>query len=193
VIVVAAAIAAGCGQYGERYEGGDASNEPGAGSTTAISKAKFDAKARKAAGCTEIKKVKEEGRAEHVEGDIDYEADVPSSGEHNPVPLDWGIYAEDQPTEKWVHNLEHGHLVVAYKGLSKDEYEDLRGHVKRDDWHIVLLPRKANPKDGVYYVAWGAEVYCKEPSAAALQEMANVYRDQGPELVMRDTQKADED
>lgn len=194
-LLLAAMIAAGCGQFGKAAQGSDgggttgATGPQGAGSVT---DKPFDEAEIKRAGCTEIETPENKGR-EHVDGDVEYETNPPTSGSHNPVPLDWGVYDEDQPTEKFVHNLEHGHIVIAYKGLSEEQYDELRGHVKRDKFHLVLLPRKANPKDGVYYLAWDARLYCEQPSAPALQKMITDYRDQGPELFMNDTEKRDEE
>jgi kynureninase len=48
------------------------------------------------------------------------------------------------------------------------------------------MPRKKNPKDGVYLTAWTAQMYCKKPSKAALQHMIDEWRDQGPELFTND-------
>jgi hypothetical protein len=41
----------------------------------------------------------------------------------------------------------------------------------------------------VYYTVWTHQIYCKQPSKAALQYMIDNYRDQGPELFMEDQQK----
>src|SRR5687767_12624293 len=38
----------------------------------------------------------------------------PTGGGHCPSPLSCGIYAATQHRCRWIHNLEHGHLVLAY-------------------------------------------------------------------------------
>ncbi|HEV2035281.1 MAG TPA: DUF3105 domain-containing protein [Candidatus Dormibacteraeota bacterium] len=47
-----------------------------------------------------------------------YLTDPPTSGPHYNVrgeaPLPWGFYARAYPPEDWVHNLEHGGVVILY-------------------------------------------------------------------------------
>lgn len=38
----------------------------------------------------------------------------PTSGPHWPRPARWGVYDEAVPEEVWVHNLEHGGIVLLY-------------------------------------------------------------------------------
>lgn len=38
----------------------------------------------------------------------------PVGGDHCPTPLACRVYSTLQPRCQWVHNLEHGHLVLAY-------------------------------------------------------------------------------
>jgi len=45
---------------------------------------------------------------------IDYATNPPSSGEHYPVWADFGVYDFPLPRGFWVHNLEHGAVVVTY-------------------------------------------------------------------------------
>lgn len=183
-LLVAAAIAAGCGQFGKVYEGGRATTKKSSGQNS-ISDKPFDAAAARKAGCGRIEDLKNYGR-KHVEEKVTYETNPPASGNHSATPLDWGIYDSEQRTESWVHNLEHGHIVIAYKGLPKADREALLKAVRRDSFHMVVLPRKDNSKNGVWYLAWTHSLYCKRPSAAALQEMVTRYRDQGPELYVND-------
>lgn len=185
-LIVALLIAAGCGRFGST-ETTDVSGSKKTSKDKVTAKP-FDAAERKRAGCTKDEEPENKG-SEHVEGDVEYKDNPPTSGNHNAVPLDWGIYEEESPSEKWVHNLEHGHVVVLYKDLSASQYKTLRKYVKRDPYHIVLVPRKASPKDGVYFMAWDFRLYCKKPSAPALQYVLNTRRDQGPELFMTDPSK----
>jgi Protein of unknown function (DUF3105) len=45
---------------------------------------------------------------------IEYATNPPSSGEHYPVWADFGVYDFPLPRGFWVHNLEHGAVVVTY-------------------------------------------------------------------------------
>lgn len=46
--------------------------------------------------------------------DIVYATNPPSSGEHYPTWADYGFYEFALPRGYWVHNLEHGSVVVTY-------------------------------------------------------------------------------
>lgn len=39
----------------------------------------------------------------------------PSSGQHWPAPAPWGPAQQALPPERWVHNLEHGGIVVLFR------------------------------------------------------------------------------
>ncbi len=140
------------------------------------------------AGCREPEAVRfgnlEHHGAEHVDEDVDYEDNPPASGPHDPVALDWGVYEDEQPTERWVHNLEHGHVVIAHKGLSEAQLGEVLDIRARAPWHIVVLPREANDDDGVWLLAWDARLYCERPDAEAFQWFVDNFRDRGPELIM---------
>ena len=45
---------------------------------------------------------------------IEYATNPPSSGEHYPVWADFGVYDFPLPRGFWMHNLEHGAVVVTY-------------------------------------------------------------------------------
>lgn len=175
---------AGCGEFGQRYDGSD-DQAAAANEERQVSDERFDDAARKRDGCTEVEEFESEGST-HVETAVDYEHNPPHSGDHGPVPVDWGLYDETQSDEATVHNLEHGHIVITHKGLSDEQQDELLDHARINPFHLVVMPRKDNPKKGVYYTAWTAQLYCERPSAAALQHMIDNWRDQGPELFTDD-------
>lgn len=60
-------------------------------------------------------RIPNEGRSHVATGiKVNYKHNPPASGPHWPSPANWGIYKEQVPTEAWVHNLEHGGIVVLY-------------------------------------------------------------------------------
>jgi hypothetical protein len=186
VLLSASLVAAGCGEYGQRYEGDSDSEQVSAsGEETPITDEAFDDEVRKRDGCTDVEEFESEGR-NHTDGPYTYEHNPPHSGDHNAVAKEWGLYDETLDDGNVVHNLEHGHIVITHKGLSKKEEDTLLDHARINRYHLLVMPRKKNPKDGVYYTAWTAQLYCKQPSAAALQFMIEEWRDQGPELFTED-------
>jgi hypothetical protein len=188
---------AGCGAYGERYEGDDSSSKTAAGEEKQVTDEKFDDAARKEDGCTELKEFESEGN-EHLDAGtkVTYEHNPPMSGNHwndasVPAPADWGLYDETLRDEQTVHNLEHGHIVMTYKGLSEKDRDELYADARINRFHLLVEPREKNPKDGVYYTVWTAQIYCEHPSKAALQYMIDNWRDQGPELYVDDPGEVD--
>ena len=56
-----------------------------------------------------------EGQTHVPEGSvIQYVNNPPSSGNHYPSPKPWGVYTDPIVPGYWVHNLEHGGVVVLY-------------------------------------------------------------------------------
>ncbi|MCW2921061.1 MAG: hypothetical protein JWL76_935 [Thermoleophilia bacterium] len=185
VLLFATLVAAGCGEYGQRYEGDDNSKAASSSEETPVSDDPWNDETRKRDGCTDVKEYESAGR-NHTDGPYTYEQNPPVSGDHNAVAKEWGLYDTTQPDGNVVHNLEHGHIVITHKGLSQKEEDELLDQARINPYHLLVMPRKKNPKDGVYYSVWTAQVYCKKPSAAALQYMIEEWRDQGPELFTED-------
>ena len=184
VIISAALVAAGCGEYGQRYTGSEQAAST-TGEEKRITDAKFDDAARKRDGCTEIKELESNGR-NHTEDKVTYEENPPVTGDHNPVAAEWGLYDKSQKDTATTHNLEHGHIVISFKGLTDAQKAKLYEHARVNPFHLLVQPREKNPKDGIFYTAWGAQLFCKTPSAAGLQHMIDNWRDQGPELFTDD-------
>lgn len=192
LLLLASFIAAGCGEFGQRYEGDGSAKAASSDEEKPITDEAFDDAARKKDGCTDIEEFESEGRTHTTDPEetVKYEHNPPHSGNHYQVAEEWGLYDEQQPDVATVHNLEHGHIVITHKGLSDKEEQELLDQARINPYHLVLMPRKQNPKDGVFYTAWTAQVYCKTPSAAALQFMIEEWRDQGPELFTEDESRA---
>lgn len=68
--------------------------------------------AARTAGCR-LRRHPSEGR-EHVQGPVRYRTNPPTSGAHDPVAAEDGVYAQAPPTEPLVHSLEHGRVIVQY-------------------------------------------------------------------------------
>jgi len=63
----------------------------------------------------DVSAVPDEGRF-HVDycTPVVYMHNPPASGNHWPWHADWGVHDEVVPRESWVHNLEHGGVVLLY-------------------------------------------------------------------------------
>jgi Protein of unknown function (DUF3105) len=113
----------------------------------------------------------------HVAGcsAIDYATNPPSSGEHYPIWADFGVYDFPLPRGYWVHNLEHGAVVVSYNcttdcaadiAAAKAWLGKLTADIACPGPRILLVP---DPKLDVAWAAssWGFTLRadCFDPDA----------------------------
>ena len=81
---------------------------------------------------------------QHVNEDVDYPTNPPTSGPHNPVPLPAGVYRDPQLAlvERAVHSMEHGSVIIWYNceagGLDRDECNALIDGL-RDRYENLLM------------------------------------------------------
>ena len=79
----------------------------------------------------------------------------PTSGDHLDTPLPAGVYDNEQDLRALVHNLEHGYVVIYYKGIPADQVEQLRQFVEaRSSSKLVLAPWSGLESNGVALTAW---------------------------------------
>ena len=136
--------------------------------------------------------VKDEGRNHVTEGSfIQYQHSPPSSGSHYPAPKDWGFYDQPVAPGYFVHNLEHGGVVVLYdcpsgcpdlvtqlKQVQQTFPKEKYGEVK-----MLISPYHPLP-DGaqVSVLAWDREFdFTKGFNQNQLLQFYQQYVDHGPE------------
>jgi hypothetical protein len=50
----------------------------------------------------------------HVDGGVDHQDLPPVGGNHDPCWASYGVHEEEVADENWIHNLEHGAVVLLY-------------------------------------------------------------------------------
>lgn len=83
-----------------------------------------------------------------------YNSDLPSSGPHYAQPAPWNAYDIEVPPETFIHNLEHGGVVIAYRpDLPQEQISMLKNLLfppfSRQGFSptkALLFPRTANTK-----------------------------------------------
>jgi hypothetical protein len=131
----------------------------------------------------------------------DYNSDPPTSGWHLDRAIPAGFYDAPQVDEALVHNLEHGHIVIAYdcekldnpstalrpssgqgSGQRCDEVKArLKAIVDRyDGWKVTVIPRQ-NKDTPLALTAWGRIDRLDGYDEARITTFIDAYRDQGPE------------
>ena len=188
VVLLVVALSGGEGDGDEGPAKGGGTKQPSKfpdGSVPPEQKLSLEEAARRA-GC-KLENPKNEG-AEHVDTQVTYKSNPPTSGNHNPIPADDGAYYDDPPPkENLVHALEHGRVIVQFKPNAP---ESLKGNLyalfEEDDSHMILTPNETNMPYEVAATAWDHLIGCpgmNDDVYNALRAFKYRYRDKGPENV----------
>lgn len=130
--------------------------------------------------------------AQHVEVGmvILYKNAPPSSGTHYPQWLRYGVYAQPVPPGYWVHNLEHGAVVVLFK--CETNCQDVAAQVlkvyqtmrpgKYGDIKMIGTPYNNMPRNFAV-VAWGRVDDFDTLDAERIKKFYDAFVDKGPEDV----------
>jgi hypothetical protein len=115
------------------------------------------AAARQQAGSSGVREFPEAGRT-HIQPSqqpSNWNSTPPTSGDHLATPISGGVYDSEQDERAIVHNLEHGYVVIQYRGIPEDQVNQLREFVrKRSGDKLVLAPYSGLEQDGVALTAW---------------------------------------
>jgi hypothetical protein len=186
VVVVVVLVAGGGG--GDDGKGTSASTEV---AIPAQKVTDLDA-AAKAAGCT-VLHAKYEG-AGHDDKDFkpsDYKTNPPTSGAHNPVWYQDGVYAPGSTPKlgMLVHPLEHGRIEVQYKpGTPQRTVSQLETLLAQSDsgYHMLLFQNTTGMTAQVAATAWTQSLTCPQMNDGvfdAIRAFRTRYIDKGPEIV----------
>ena len=120
--------------------------------------------------------------------DIAFDHYPPSSGPHYGTPSRYGVFDETVPEGAWLHNLEHGAVVLLYKcgddcesavNQMRDLYRSLPdgvfGEVK-----FIAAPYDRAPTDFTL-LAWGWQEDLTEFDAGRVERFYRDLVDKGPE------------
>lgn len=123
----------------------------------------------------------------HVSGNIDYEVDPPSGGNHNPSAAPAGVYTQETapPDGEIVHAHEHGYVTLWYRpDLASDAVTQLRDLAEEYNRDTLLVPRQSlSPSEPVAATAWNKRLICSSADVAALERFITEFRNEGPEKI----------
>ena len=113
-----------------------------------------------------------------------YNSNPPTGGWHFDTPAQTGIYDTEFPDETLIHNLEHGHVWIAYRpDLPKDQIEKLADIAKSYGSKIIMAPRKTNDTP-IALVAWEHLLKMNSVDEVTVKEFMDEYRGlAGPETL----------
>ncbi len=148
--------------------------------------------AAKAAGC-ELKTFPNYGRS-HMSAKMTYKTNPPTSGNHNPVPAQDGIYdaGNTPPKENYVHTLEHGRVEIQYHPGTprrvEQQLETLLSEKNKGSsgYHTLLFQNNTGMPFAVAATAWTHLLGCPKlnPQAFdAIRTFRSSYTDKAPEFI----------
>jgi hypothetical protein len=137
-------------------------------------------------------------RAQHVEQlpeGFEYNSNPPSSGPHNPIPAPWDVYADPVDPIRYVHNLEHGGVVIQYGDDVPEETVQRLVDWYRESPNGILIAPLPGLGDQISLAAWNADVNalgeisnqrgilakCPTFDEDAFDAFLEAYRFKGPE------------
>lgn len=122
----------------------------------------------------------------HVTGPVQYSVTPPVGGDHNAVWMNCGVYSKPVPSERAVHNLEHGAVWITYSpSLPQSEVSQLRSFFARQtiinpsgagsSRYVDLTPYPGQPSP-IVVTAWGFQLRLTSPSDPRLQQFVDKFR-----------------
>jgi hypothetical protein len=122
----------------------------------------------------------------HVNGPVQYSVTSPMGGDHNATWMNCGIYTQPVPSERAVHNLEHGAVWITYQpSLPQSEVSQLRAFVGKQAkvspggapasryMDLTPYPGLSLP---IVISSWGFQLQVSSPSDPRLQQFIDKFR-----------------
>ncbi|XP_050436905.1 uncharacterized protein LOC126843407 [Adelges cooleyi] len=129
--------------------------------------------------------------ANHVcmKENISYHQDIPSFGSHRPA---WAKYGEYTflPRQRWLHNLEHGAVVMLYHPCTHPILvQRMRTVLKGCLFRHIITPYNLVPTSRpIVLVTWGNRLYMNDVDTKLAVEYIKKYANHAKETTARDGQ-----
>jgi hypothetical protein len=123
----------------------------------------------------------------HVAGTVEYAVTPPVGGDHNPVWMNAGVYTKPVPTERAVHDLEHGAIWITYSpSLPAKDVAQLRAFVDKQSMiqegdnanrYIVMSPwADGSLPSKVVFSSWGYQLRLDNVTDPRMQKFVDTFR-----------------
>jgi hypothetical protein len=128
--------------------------------------------------------------ATHVQelpDDYEYNSIPATSGLHNPQTAIWNLYDQPVPQINYIHNLEHGGVVIQYGSEVPDaDVASLGNWYQQDTRGLIVAPlseemEEEDPSlaDKIVVISWTHMMRCTAYDESALDDFSDDYR--GPQ------------
>lgn len=135
------------------------------------------------AGCGPVQEIKNQGR-NHIplsQTFTDYNSNPPTSGPHYAERVaNWGSYNEETPQTTLVHNLEHGGVVIHYKGQTDEQVDEIDSFVESYQDGVISNPNEKIDKP-IVIASWTQLQKCDRFNPDAVAGYIQEYCNKGPE------------
>jgi hypothetical protein len=127
----------------------------------------------------------------HVDGPIRYSVTPPVGGDHNGTWMNCGVYTQPVPSERAVHNLEHGAIWITYQpSLPQAQIDQLKAFAEKQS-KVVLragnqtqdtkerfmdltpFPGLSSP---IVMSSWGYQLKLTSPTDPRMQKFVDTFR-----------------
>ena len=117
-----------------------------------------------------------------------YSSTPPTSGCHDPAPVNWGVYQSPVSTQQLIHNLEHGGIVIWYEpdAVTGDDLDELTSYVNSqisgNRFKVILVPWEGEDfGHPIAVTAWRHLLYLDEVSLDAIRGFTDEHYGRSPE------------
>ena len=110
----------------------------------------------------------------------EYNSNPPTSGLHLPSTAPGGAADETIDSKLLVHNLEHGYIVIHYKGISDKDTGAIQDLVDSYADGVISQPN-TEITSPVAMVGWGSLQTCKKVSISVIKSFIKEHCNKGPE------------
>src|SRR5262249_47199572 len=123
----------------------------------------------------------------HVTGPVTYSVTPPVGGDHNATWMNCGVYDKPVPSERAVHNLEHGAVWITYQpSLPKSQLDQLYaffGQQKQlsspegggSSRYLDITPYPGLPSP-IVVSSWGFQLKLTSATDPRLQQFVDMFR-----------------
>lgn len=126
--------------------------------------------------CSDVETFAVEPSGEHSDRDYtiaDYSTNPPTSGDHNPTPIEPGKYDSPPPLGEAVHLLEHGAVIGWTNGLSAEEQktvEDAFNAAFQQGYYQIATVELPELDGSFAMSSWDSLQLCDSPDPKAIAD-----------------------
>ncbi|HXV96378.1 MAG TPA: DUF3105 domain-containing protein [Gaiellaceae bacterium] len=136
---------------------------------------------------TETFDAQEAAHVEELPADYEYNSTPATSGLHSAVTAIWNLYDQPVPQINYIHNLEHGGMIVQYGSeVSAEDIASLANWYQQDTRGLIVAPlagdlEEQDPTlaDQIVVTSWTHMLRCGSFDEEALNDFSDDYR--GPQ------------